>query len=109
MHFDARLIVLPALEQVMYGWVRIGLHERRDFLGGFRAVLFAFGNGLLHTVAQRGVFRKPLRQVVVADIDGLGVCFQKCLHCRLALVFRDLDRLQDAFANGRVQALETFV
>src|SRR5208283_1255568 len=55
LHFLAGLVVDAALEQMMHRRLRVGLHQRGDFLQLSGALLFALGAGLADLVTHLAV------------------------------------------------------
>jgi hypothetical protein len=71
--------MLAANQDVMRQRLRVGFHDDRPFLQGWRPILLAAGNRLGDLRAEGLVPWKAFRQVVLTYLQGLGVGLQEGL------------------------------
>ena len=101
--------MLAAPQDMVDRRVGVGLHQHGKFLQRPWPVPFPFGNGLADALAQRGIFRKALRQVVVADFQGSNMLFEQIPLPPGSFFFQRASGLEHRSTQRSLQILQSFI
>jgi hypothetical protein len=100
--------VLPADQDVVHGRLRVGLHEGGELVERAGAVFLPGRDRLADLLPHGGILREPFRQVVVAELERVGVLPDQGLLCGGPFLRRQGIRLQNLGPLERLELPEAF-